>query len=85
MRVDGNCVEKIVKESEPKKPTKKKKKKKKGVNEVERSADDGRVEFPWYHILAPLTLAIVTYKYAQPTLVTSVVMTLLLVIPALHH
>ena len=79
IRVDEKCVEKVVKE--PKKPKKKKKKTKKGESEEE----PVRPDFPWYHILAPLTLAIITYKYSQPTLVTSVVMTLPLIIAALHR
>ena len=80
--MDGKCSEKITKEKDTKK-AKRKKKAKKGIPNRE---VDGvmRTEFPWYHILAPLTLAVVTYKYSQPTLTTSVIMTFVLVMAALH-
>ena len=81
VRVDEVCVEEITKEKEPKKKKKKKNTIKKGIG----SHDNERIEFPWYHILAPLMLAIVTYKYSQPTVMTSTIMILLLVVTALHY
>ena len=77
--MDGKCTEKVTKEKDVKKTTKKKKKKK-GTSNVEPQDDIIRIQYPWYHILAPLTLAIVTYKYSQPTLVTSAIMTLVIVV-----
>ena len=79
--MDGKCTEKVLKEREPKKKTKKKKKAKKGIAE---SGENTRTQFPWYHILGPLTLAVVTYKYSQPTLVTSAIIVVVAVVAALH-
>ncbi|CAI8056580.1 Cysteine-rich with EGF-like domain protein 2-B [Geodia barretti] len=83
VRVEGKCVEKVVKERESKKKTKKKKKAKKdGAGEGEEETK--RMQFPWYHVLAPLSLAIVTYKFSRPNLASSVSMTVVLVAAALH-
>ena len=84
IRVEGRCVEKVAKEKkESKKKTKKKKKKaKKDVGEGESGTK--RMQFPWYHTLAPLSLAILTYKYSQPNLFTSVSMAVLLVSAGLY-
>ena len=81
--MEGKCVEKVVKERESKKKTKKTKKAKKdGAGEGEEETK--RMQFPWYHVLAPLSLAIVTYKFSRPNLASSVSMTVVLVAAALH-
>ena len=83
VRVEGKCVEKVAKERESKKKTKKKKKAKKdGAGEGEEETK--RMQFPWYHVLAPLSVAIVTYKFSRPNLASSVSMTVVLVAAALH-
>ena len=74
--------------NDKKKPKKKKKKRettKPGNGEEEEEEVEGgkgggpkRTVFPWYHILAPLLIAIVTYKYSKPNLATSAVMTVAL-------
>ena len=80
IRVEGKCVDKVVKTNESKKKTKKRKKPQKGIAED----DVKRTEFPWYHILAPLTVAIVTYKYSEPNLVTSAILTFVLAVTAMY-
>ena len=82
VRVEGKCVEKIVEPT--KKKSKKKKKKAKRDSAPGEGGGTGRMQFPWYHTLAPLSLAIVTYKYARPTIGTSVAMTVILVTAGLH-
>ena len=82
MRVEGKCVENIAREKETK--TKKKKKKRVKKQTAEGEVGVQPMQFPWYHILAPLSLTVVTYKYSRPNLATSVAMAVLLVAAALY-
>ena len=78
--MEGKCVAKVTTTTEPKKKKKKKKSKKGNAQEEE---EDNRRTFPWYHILAPLSLATITYKYSEPNLVTSALLVLVLAIAAI--
>ena len=80
----GKCVPKNEQEKESikgKKTAQKKKKKraKKGSGAVE----PGRRYYPWYYTIAPLTLLVLTFKYAQPTLATSLALLVVLALPVL--
>ena len=82
VRNEGKCVATATEDGRKKKLKRKKRTKKgnrRGSKEEEEEEDERRM-FPWYHILAPLSLAIVTYKYCEPNLVTSALLTLVLAV-----
>ena len=79
---EGKCVPDANLDEAGQKKSKKKRKSKKGAGsknteQQQPGAEDDitRVVFPWYHIMLPLVLLWIVYKYSQPSLYTSLFMT----------
>lgn len=58
-------AEKLRDEAAAKKERKKKKKQKGNSAQKEEEGDIKRVIFPWYHLLFPISLAVVVYRYVK--------------------
>jgi hypothetical protein len=65
-RVQGRCTQ----WEEAEKIRGKERKKKKA-----KTSSSERPHYPWYHLLLPVTIFYLTYKYSKPTMATSVMMT----------
>ena len=83
---DGRCVEEEVRKNQRKekrekeKKKKRKKKKKKGNEEAEE--EEGRVHYPWYYMLGPLTGSYLVYQYWRPSMLSSLGMIIFMMVSA---